>query len=113
MGGGGCHYDPYFIYGFGRFGELDMTDPFDVEDLWKIHEIEHLALDEDDPFSHGHNFGDEYFQYDEFDEGMYDQFDELADIEEEENFDEGIHEEGFEEFEDVSYDDMQDVELVD
>ena len=119
--GGRCHYDPYFIYGFGRFGELDLTDPFDIEDLWKIHEIDHLALDEDDPFYHGHfdhydhelgGFGDEFFQYD--DVGMYDGVDDFIDIDDADNFDEDfeMHHDGLEDF-DMAYDDVQDIELVD
>ena len=100
--GGRCHYDPYFIYGFGRFGEMDLSDPFDIDDLWKIHEVEHLALDEDDPFSHGHydhDFGDEFYQYDDYDAGMYDQFDELVDIDEADFDLDGMHDDGFDDFE--------------
>lgn len=118
--GGKCHYDPYFIYGFGRFGELDLTDPFDIDDLWKIHEIDHLALDEDDPFYHGHfdHFdhefggfgGDEFFQYD--DPNMYEGVDDFIDMDDADAFNEFEMHDDHHDF-DMAYDDVQDIELVD
>jgi hypothetical protein len=109
--GGACVYDPYFIYGFGRFGEMEFENPFDLDDLWRVHEIEHLPLDEDDPYhGHGeHDFGDEFMHQDEFfNDPMYEQMDDFMDLGAS-DFDYDMHED----FVEGAYDDVQDVELVD
>ena len=33
--GGECTYDPYFLYGFGKFGEESFGEQFEHEEVWK------------------------------------------------------------------------------